>query len=113
MQDKMLCYDTLSGQYFMSSLDDILRAKNEINRMALDSPVKERYIDLINKLRVKLGLPELPDMFVYFVNRPDGVPLVITFVATMTNDNKPCVCIDFNIHKTKHKVKVRKKKDLA
>ena len=110
MHEQMLCYDTLSGRYFTSSMDDILRAQNEVNKMSLDSPVKERYFDLLNQLRIKLDLPVLSEHFVRITNRPDGSLLDVKFIITTVDDGRPCVCVDFNIHKTKYKVKVRKKR---
>ena len=100
MQENQYFYDTLSGRYFKSTIDDILYKQNVINRTALNSPVNERYLDLVNKLRSSLGLPELSNDWVVFVNKPDGSLLDIIFIPVAYMNDK-CYCVDFNIHKTK------------
>lgn len=109
MQEEQLFYDTLSGQYFTSSISDIMRIQNEINRRSLDTLEPDRYFDKINMLRNELGLPVLQDHWVYFVDDNRRRLLDLKFEALMGSNDKPVIMVDFNIHKTKYKVKVRRK----
>lgn len=112
MNNELLFFDTLTGVYFTSTIGNIRRLENEINREACLSPNKERYFDLVNKLRSELRLPEIPNFWVHFFTKPDGSLLDVKFATVVNGFGMPCVLVDFDIHKTKYKVKVRKKRSV-
>jgi len=91
-----LCYDAAFGRYFKSDVDTIKRIQNELNRQMLS----EMYISL-NDFYYELGLKKTNDGDSLGWNIEDGL-LDIHFSALITEDNEPCVVIDYHVA-PKHK----------
>lgn len=88
----VLCYDRLSGRYFMSSFETIRQKFNDLN-YALRSEMR---IDL-NSLYYELGLPpiELGDKVEFNLERSQIEPI---FSTQMSVDGKPCLVIDVDVY---------------
>lgn len=86
-----LCYDEISGRYFMSDMETIRRAQNEINRMLIDE-----------------GTASLNDFYyeIHLENTGAGEQLGwhidtgmmdITFGAVLTPEKKPCISVGHRV----------------
>lgn len=85
----VLCMDMLTGRYFRSSVEDIKRAENKINHEILNTMGAS-----LSEFQDELGLP--PTDYTEKVGW-DGPDLVQTLLSTtMTPDQRPCICVDFN-----------------
>lgn len=86
-----LCFDTISGRYFMSDIDKIKKAENILNKRMLS----EMYISL-NDFYDEIGLAQTPvgDDLGWKLER--GY-LDLDFSSQLTKDGKPCLVIDYNI----------------
>ena len=86
---EVLCYDMLTGRYFQSSHEAIMRAENLINRELVNfcAASMSEFFD-------ELGVPAttFTDTHGWDVN--NHVEVQIT--ATKTPDNRPCLAIDFH-----------------
>lgn len=85
----VLCRDEYSGRYFRSSMEEINRAVNDINRRLMhdgDISLTEFY-DL-------LGLPKTSHSDDVGWNY-DGEGVSVRFSAAVTKDEKPCICFTF------------------
>lgn len=86
-----LCYDNISGRYFKSDMDKIRKAENEINRKLMS----DLYVSL-NDFYDLIGLPftqigfELGWSF-------DGDLLTIEYGTTLSEDDEPCIVMDYSI----------------
>lgn len=86
-----LCYDTLSGRYFMSSADTIRKAESEINKQMIS------YMSAsLNEFYYELGLDgiKLGDDLGWSYGT-GGVD--IKFCSQLTEDNTPCLVIDYKV----------------
>jgi hypothetical protein len=86
---EVLCFDLLTGRYFQSSVEEIRRAENSVNR------------DIINHMYASLssfydaiGLP--PTIFSDTVGWNVNNTLEIKISTVMSPDNRPCIAIDFS-----------------
>jgi Family of unknown function (DUF6353) len=86
---EVLCYDMLTGRYFQSSHEAIMRAENVINRELVNfcAASMSEFFD-------ELGVPAttFTDTHGWDVN--NHVEVQIT--ATKTPDNRPCLALDFH-----------------
>lgn len=84
-----LCYDAISGRYFMSDIDKIKKAENQLNRAMRD----EMYISL-NDFYQEIGLPniKLGDDLGWNIDR--GY-IDIHFSSQLAEDGRPCLVIDY------------------
>lgn len=86
-----LCYDYWSGRYFYSDIEDMKKAVNVINRMIrLDS-----YASL-NDMYDQLNLPHsgVGDLIGWTV---DDRQVELDHSAQMSDDDRPCICMDFSV----------------
>lgn len=85
-----LCYDSLAGRYFESSIEAIKRAENIINKQMLD----EMYVSL-NDLYDELGLDytDLGRKLGWSVN--DGL-IDISFSSQISDDGRPCLVMKYS-----------------
>lgn len=86
-----LCYDYCSGRYFYSDIEAMKRAVNVINRMIrLDN-----YASL-NDMYDELNLPHngVGDSIGWTV---DDRQVELEYSAQMSDDDKPCICMDFSV----------------
>ena len=85
-----LCYDSLSGRYFMSDVDVIKRKQNEYNHQLLTEWSKS-----LNEFYNDLGLES--------INMGNNVGwtsdclLDIHFTAKLCSDGRPCVVLDYKV----------------
>lgn len=89
---KTLCYDPLSDRYFESDIDKIKRAANELNSRMFD----EMYISL-NEFYSEIGLREIGIGSDVGWNINNGDKVDLYFSAQLTEDETPCLVIEFNI----------------
>ena len=84
-----LCYDTLSGRYFKSDLEQIKRIRNDLNARL----ISEMYISL-NEFYDELELDHtiLGDDLGW--NMDDGL-LELDFSTQLSDDGRPCIVINY------------------
>lgn len=89
----VLCKDVYSGRYFRSNAQKIGAAINEVNAECASS----MYVSL-NELYEKLNLPQIPLGEDLGWNCEDLFrgQLPITFTAVLTEDNQPCLALEYN-----------------
>ena len=86
-----LCMDTISGRYFRSDIDKIRKIVNELNRQL----TYQHYISL-NDLYYELGLEPIKTGSLLGWNLDDGL-IELDFSACLSEDEQPCVVIDYTI----------------
>lgn len=86
-----LFYDSLSGRYFETDIEYVKKVVNEINRRILN----EMYISL-NEFYTELGLHETKMGDELGWNIDDGM-LDIHFSPQMSDDDRPCLAIDYSV----------------
>lgn len=86
----VLCYDMYTGRYFNSDMETIKKAQNDLNYVLL----RESYASL-NDFYDKVGLDWVSsgDELGWTV----GDPLELRFSATISEDQRPCIAIDFSV----------------
>jgi hypothetical protein len=85
----VLCMDSLTGRYFMASVEQIRGAENRINRELvtfMSCSLSEFYNEL--------GLP--PTSYTDTVGWNANALVEVKLSTAMTPDNRPCVVIDFS-----------------
>lgn len=91
-EGKSLFRDEASGRYFESTMEEIKRAENELNRKIL----KDEYAVLTDFYEmIGLAPTSLSEEFGWELSN-DAVEIVKS--AVITQDGRPCVCLDYNIH---------------
>lgn len=87
----VLCYDSLSGQYFKSTLDKIHKAENEVNYRLLD----ENYISL-NAFYDMVGIrnTSLGDDLGWNV---DSGQLKIDISSQIAENGQPCLVLEYEL----------------
>lgn len=90
----VLCYDTLSGRYFDSSVETIRKAQNDINAIIINNG----YADL-NEFYHEIGLPST-DMGGDVGWNSDKL-IDISFSGTIASDSRPCIALDYSVRPTK------------
>lgn len=86
-----LCYDSISGRYFRSDVESIKRAVNEMNRrMIYDGRIS------LNEFYYELGLDgiKIGDDLGW---HPDKGFIDIRFLAQLTEDDTPCLVLEYVI----------------
>lgn len=89
----VLCYDSVSGRYFKSSIEKVKQAVNDLNQIILiegDVTLNEFY-DRLGLSDIKLG-DELGWSY-----RHTGNLIDITFTSKLTSDNEPCLVLDYEV----------------
>lgn len=86
-----LCYDVISGRYFKSDSDKIRRIENSLNKRLRS----EMYISL-NEFYYEVGLPcvKLGHDLGWNI---DGGDIDLSFSSQLTEDDTPCLVIDYRI----------------
>ena len=84
----VLCYDMLTGRYFMSSAEKLRRAENRINHELNHS----MYASL-TEFYEEVGLP--PTTYTDLVGWQAMDNLEVQISAVVSDDEKPCLAIDF------------------
>ena len=86
-----LCYDSVSGRYFKSSIDQIKKAENSINRTVLT----EMYVSL-NEFYDELDLDHTKLGNDLGWNIDDGL-IEIDFSSQIADNGKPCVVVNYSV----------------
>lgn len=86
----VLCYDSITGRYFLSQVESIRRAENDINRQILTTD----YASLYNFFEL-VGLPATPYSHEVGWNLDDN--LDIKFSAVIAEDGRPCISINYSV----------------
>lgn len=86
---KTLMYDTISGRYFESSIEEINKVVNELNREMLS----DMYISL-NQFYSAIGLQHTKAGYDLGWQCDKGL-IEVDFGATIADDGRPCITIDF------------------
>jgi hypothetical protein len=88
---QVLCYDSLTGRYFKSDIEQIRRSVNILNKRLMN----EMYISL-NELYYELGLAStsLGESLGWSIEK--GL-LEITFSTTLNEDGEPCLVMDYAV----------------
>lgn len=84
-----LCYDAISGRYFMSDIDKIKKAENLLNRNMRD----EMYVSL-NDFYYEIGLPSIKLGNDLGWNIDNGY-IDLHFSSQLAEDGRPCLVIDY------------------
>jgi hypothetical protein len=85
---EVLCYDEYSGRYFESSMEEIKKAMNDTNYRILNDGFAS-----LGDFYERLSLPSTK--YSEEVGWNTDHPLEIMFSTTMSDDNKPCLAIDY------------------
>lgn len=84
----VLCYDVMSGRYLTSTVNDLQRAENYINRTALS----DGFVSL-NEFYEEIGLGDI------YLGQEIGwtpeCPLQLKFTSNLTDKNQPCLVINY------------------
>lgn len=86
---EVLCFDTISSRYFTSSIENISRAENRINKIMLDC----MYVSL-SDLYDELGLKHTSISDILGWNLDNGL-VEIHLDSHISENGKPCIVIDF------------------
>lgn len=86
----VLCYDSITGRYFLSQVETIRRAQNDINHQVLTGNNASLYnfFELIN-------LPSTP--YSHEVGWSLDELLDVKFSAVMADDGRPCISINYSV----------------
>lgn len=86
-----LCYDSISGRYFKADVEKIKSAVNELNR----NMTYDMYVSL-SDLYDLLDLPHTKISDDLGWNLDDGL-VDIRFGSTISEDNEPCIVMDYTV----------------
>ena len=86
-----LCYETTSGRYFKSDIEQIKKAINEINRIML----LDMYVSL-NEFYDEIGLDHT-SVGDYLGWNIDDKNIVPDFSSQIADDGTPCIVINFSV----------------
>lgn len=97
---EVLCFDSYTGRYFTSSMETLKKAMNDINYIILNSfyASLNDYYDKIGLSRTKLGDE---------VGWNSDKLLELTFSTTMSDDERPCISVDFRTVPISHYSRVQ------
>lgn len=85
-----LCFDAISGRYFMSDMETIRRTMNDMNTIIL----AHDYVSL-NEFYSALGLP--PINIGYEMGWRVDHPIDIEFSSQITDNGRPCLVVDYRV----------------
>lgn len=86
--EEALCYDAFSGRYFTSAVETLRKAENDTNRQI----IHDGYASLTD-LYYRIGLR--PTSMSDEVGWTSDVVLELKFSPALTDDNRPCLAINF------------------
>ena len=83
------CFDVLSGRYFQSTIDNLNKAANDLNRR-----MRDEYAISLNDFYWEIGLDnvKLGDMLGWNIDR--GY-IELDFSAQIADDNIPCIVVGY------------------
>lgn len=85
----VLCYDTITGRYFQSDMETLRKAQNDINHQLLH----DMYATLDDFYKI-IGLKSTK--FSSEVGWTSDNMLELRFSATLSDDSKPCIAIEYS-----------------
>ena len=88
---EFLCYDTVSGRYFKSDIEQIRRVINEFNSDLLKETFKS-----LNDLYYSLGLSNIKYGEEMGWDANDGL-LVVNFSTQLTEGGEPCLVMNYDV----------------
>lgn len=91
----VLCYDSLTGRYFNSSVEQIKTAENKINQELFSHQAAS-----LSEFYDEIGLPATTISDELGWNTTNMEPLEIKFSTTMAPDNRPCLVLDYSRNPT-------------
>lgn len=91
----VLCYDAYTGRYFYSDMESLRRAQNELNHRIINSYYAS-LSDLYDILQ--LHRTAFSDEVGWNCDRL----LEMTFSTTMSDDDRPCIVINFQVEPIRH-----------
>lgn len=86
----VLCYDSYTGRYFKSTVEDLRKAQNELNHIVLSS-----YYASLTDFYNLIGLP--PTAFSDDVGWNSDELLELEFSATLSEEETPCIVVGFSV----------------
>lgn len=98
--DTALFYDPLSRKYFTSSGHHIYGLVNKINYETLVEGRFSYYINMLDTLRCRLGLPSISECG-YFIKKPYEMLLDVELQPVMGNAEQPCFVMNYGIQMKK------------
>lgn len=87
----VLCYDIFTGRYFRSSVDLIKKAENEVNQELMGTTMAPASV-----FYAEIGLPATGVTDLVGWGGIDATGVEVIFSTIMTDDQQPCVAIDFS-----------------
>lgn len=88
---KYLFYDSQSGRYFRSDIENLRRIENDLNQKLLS----EMFISL-NELYYIIGIPNINLGEKIGWNVEDGL-INFYFGSTITSENEPCIVLEYDV----------------
>lgn len=87
---KVLCYEPYTGRYFMSDMESLKKAQNDLNYMVLNNYYASLsdFYDLIGLDRTKIS----DDM-----GWNSDKMLELTFSTVLSDDDRPCMVMDYQV----------------
>lgn len=88
---KVLCYEMLTGRYFESTHEDLRRAENNVNKQIINDMYASQ-----NDFYREIGLSptKMGDELGWNTDRL----LELQFSTTLSEDNRPCLAVDYRVH---------------
>lgn len=86
----VLCYDSFTGRYFKSDMESLKKAQNDLNHMILNN-----YYASLTDFYDYIGLPKTT--YSDEVGWNSDKLLEIEFSATMSENDRPCISIKFDV----------------
>ena len=86
----VLCFEEFTGRYFVSNVEKIRRAENDINHQILN----ENYASLSDFYKA-VGLE--PTKYSDEVGWKDNRMIEVRFNSALSPDNRPCLAIDYSV----------------
>jgi hypothetical protein len=88
---EVMCFDTISGRYFKSDIEQIRKAINELNRGLLSDMfvTLNEFYDAIGLANTKLGDDMGWDI--------DKGMIDVSFSAQLTEDGEPCLVLNYDV----------------
>jgi len=86
----VLCYDAFTGRYFMSDMETLKKAQNDINYQIINQEYAS-LSDFYNKIGIA------PTAYSDEVGWNNDKLLELKLTGTLSEDQKPCISIDFAV----------------
>lgn len=87
---KVLCYEGYTGRYFMSDMESLKKAQNDLNYMVLNNYYASQsdFYDLLGLDRTKVSDD---------VGWNSDKLLELTFSTVLSDDDRPCIVVDYQV----------------